>query len=197
MAKTIKFAGPSKKMMEALENEGLNIQWPKAGNLKEENLAIEGTFYTGADWEKLVVIDLRDKCGLSSKSGVDYAIAKELVDAYEAFDIDEEMQLYLQGTTDERQARGVPDAARLLEDMKEQEERLNRFSDVADAVAGGRPVPPEHDNRKIEIDGNTAEQIVALLEYAKDHLDPHATVDCLNVPNCMDIINELKRKLEG
>lgn len=194
--KKIKYVGPSKKMAEALEEEGLRIEWPKAIK-SNSDLAIEGMFYTGCDWEKMVVIDLRDKCGLTSKSGVDIAIAKELEDAYEAFDIDEEMQLNLQGTAEEREARGVPDADRLLEDMKEQEERLHRFSVVADAVASGKPVPQKPDNRKIEIDGNTAEKIVALLEYAKDYLDPHATVDCLNVPDCMDIINELKRKLEG
>jgi len=189
MAKTRKFAGPSKKMMEALEKEGLIIQWPKAGNLKEEALAIDGSFYTGIDWEKLVFIDLRNKCGLASKSGVDIAIAKELEDAYEAFDIGEEMQLNLEGTAEEREARGVPDAARLLEDMQEQEERLHRFSVVADAVASGNPIPPESDNRKIEIDGATAENIVVILEYAMNHGASEG--------HCKPIIEELNRKLEG
>ena len=57
----MKYAGPTKKMMQALEDEGLNIAWPKTGNVKDEELlAIDATFYTGCDWEKLVLIDLRN-----------------------------------------------------------------------------------------------------------------------------------------
>lgn len=196
----MKFAGPTKKMMQALEDEGLNIRWPDTGTVKDDNtLAIEGSFYTGTagQYEKLVLIDLRNEGDLSTKSKVDAAIWNQLDLAYDNFSVDEEMQLNMEGTAEERLARGVPSAEELLEDMKEQERRLKRFSDVAGAVAEGRDIPKEEDERTIEIDGNTAEQIVALLEYAKDYLDPHATVDCLNVPDCMDIINELKRKLEG
>lgn len=189
----MKFAGPTKKMMQALEDEGLNIRWPDTGTVKDDNtLAIEGTFYTGTagQYEKLVLIDLRDEGDLSTKKKVDAAIWNQLDLAYDNFSIDEEMQLNMG-------ANGAPDAADLLADMQEQESRLKRFSEVAGAVAEGREIPKEEDERTIEIDGNTAEQIVALLEYAKDYLDPHATVDCLNVPDCMNIINELKRKLEG
>ena len=196
----MKFAGPTKKMMQALEDEGLNIRWPDTGTVKDDNtLAIEGTFYTGTagQYEKLVTIDLRDEGDLSTKKNVDAAISNQLDEAYECFSIDDELQLNMEGTAEERLARGVPSATELLKDMQEQDSRLKRFAAVAEAVSSGRPVPKEEDERTIEIDGNTAEQIVALLEYAKDYLDPHATVDCLNVPDCMNIINELKRKLEG
>ena len=136
-AKAKKFIGPSKRMAEALEAEGLYVKWPSV--IKgEEDLAIEGTFTTGEGWEKLVTIDLRDKLALGTKAGVDNAISYELTEAYEAFDVDEELKLNLG-------ANGAPDAERLLEDMKEQEKCLKRFSDVADAVASGRPLPVAED----------------------------------------------------
>lgn len=194
--KKIKYVGPSKKMAEALEAEGLHIEWPKAIK-SNSDLAIEGTFYTGCDWEKIVTIDLRGKIGLDTKAGVNNAIAYELNEAYEAFDINEELNLNLQGTAEEREARGVPDAARLLEDMQEQESCLKRFSEVADAVASGKPVPPEEDTRKVELDGNTAEKVVAILEVCRNHLDATATVDCLNVVTCDSLIKEIKGQLEG
>lgn len=159
----IKFAGPTKKMIDALQNEGLNITWPKA--VKEiDDLAIEGMFYTGYDWEKIVLIDLRGKVGIESKSGVDNAISYELREAYENFEINEEMHLYLQGSASEREARGVPDADRLLEDMQEQEKMLKRFADVADAVASGRPIPSVDDEAEITIKGNDAKRVCDLLE---------------------------------
>ena len=194
----MKYAGPTKKMMQALEDAGLNVSWPKTGTVKDDYiLAIEGTFYTGCDWEKIVTIDLRGMIGLDTKAGVDNAIYYELNKAYEAFDINEELELNLQGTEEEREARGVPDADRLLEDMQEQESCLKRFSEVADAVASGKPVPPDKDTRKVELDGDTAEKVVAILEVCRDHLDATATVDCLNVETCDFLIKEIKGQLEG
>lgn len=135
----MKYAGPTKKMMKALEDEGLNITWPKTGNVKDEELlAIDATFYTGCDWEKLVLIDLRTMLRIDTKAGVDNAVANQLQEAYDNFDIDEEMQVNMG-------ANGAPDAERLLEDMKEQESCLKRFAEVANAVAEGRPLPVAED----------------------------------------------------
>lgn len=161
--KKIKFAGPSKKMAEALGNEGLRIDWPKTIHDRED-LAIEATFYTGCDWEKGVLIDLRDMLALESKAGVDNAVANQFREAYDNFDIDEEMQLNLQGSASEREARGVPDAARLLEDMKEQEKCLKRFAEVAEAVAEGREIPANGDNEEVTIRGKDAKRVADLLE---------------------------------
>lgn len=162
--KKIKFAGPSKKMAEALENEGLHIAWPKT--IKDENdLAIEATYYTGInDYEKSVVIDLRDKVGLTSKSGVDNAISYELREAYEDYNIDEEMSLNLQGTESERMARGVPEATDLLEDLKEAEKCLKRFAEVADAVAEGRKIPTKEDSVEVSVSGKDAKRVADILE---------------------------------
>lgn len=187
-ANTIKYVGPSKKMAKALEKEGLRINWPPTGNIEDkELLAIDAIFETGEGWEKSVLIDLRNMLALNSKAGVDNAIANQFQEEYDNFDIDEEMKIHLEGTARERELRGVPDAARLLEDMKEQISRLERFADVANAVAEGREIPAESDGVKIEIDGATAENIVSLLEYAMNHGASEA--------HCKPIIDELNRKL--
>jgi len=153
----IKFAGPTKKMAEALENEGLHVTWPKAIE-DEEDLAIEATYYTGInDYEKCVTIDLRDKVGIGSKAGVDNAIAYELREAYEAYDIDENMRINLGG-------RGAPGAADLLADLQEAEKCLERFADVADAVASGSPIPKKEDEAEITIRGKDAKRVCDILE---------------------------------
>lgn len=167
----IKYAGPSKRMTSALEDEGLYVSWPKKIE-SEGDLAIEATFYTGCDWEKLVLIDLRDEGDLSTKHNVDAAISNQLDEAYECFDIDEEMKLHMEGSIEERSRRGVPEAARLLEDMQEQESRLKRFSEVAEAVSCGRPIPPEKtepmDEECIHITKQMAQDIVYYLKTAYD-----------------------------
>lgn len=161
--KKIKFAGPTKKMMDALENEGLRIDWPKTIHDRED-LAIDATFYTGCSWEKSVLIDLRDMLALESKAGVDNAVANQFREAYDNFDIDEEVQLNLQGSASEREARGVPDAVRLLEDMQEQEKMLKRFAEVAEAVAEGREIPAEEDTAEVTLGGKDARRVADLLE---------------------------------
>lgn len=161
--KKIRFAGPTKKMMDALENEGLYVYWP-VDIYDEEQLAFDATFCTGADWEKSLCIDLRNTPALDTKSGVDKAVAAELQEEYDNFDIDEEMKLNLEGTPSDRAARGVPDVARLFEDMKEQQKRLKRFAEVADAVAEGRKIPDKGDNAKVTMRGKDAKRVADLLE---------------------------------
>lgn len=161
--KKIKFAGPSKKMRDALEGEGLKVAWPEEVH-DEEQLAFDGIFTTGDDWEKLVCIDLRNYVSLGYKAGCDNAIAAELQSAYDNFDVDEELKLNMQGTESERRERGVPDAARLLEDMQEQEKRLERFAEVANAVAEGREIPAKEDSVEVSISGKHAKRVADLLE---------------------------------
>ena len=155
-----KFVGPSKKMMDALEEEGLYVVWPKSVE-SDSNLCIEATYYTGInDYEKIVNIDLRDRGLLdkgTTKDDVDEAIHRELYDAWQCYDIDEEMQINLG-------ARGAPDAANLLEDLKEAERKLERFADVAAAVANGRPIPDAADKTEIVIRGKDAKRLCDLLE---------------------------------
>ena len=185
----MKYAGPTKKMIKALEEEGLNIAWPKTGNVKDEELlAIDATFYTGCDWEKLVLIDLRRMLAIDSKAGVDNAVANQLQEAYDNFDIDEEMKVNMG-------ANGAPDAERLLEDMKEQEACLKRFAEVANAVAEGRPVPPKEveakDGVTVTLTAEKAERVKEILARAV----PLLTASDIELVN--DLIAEINRKLEG
>ncbi len=169
----MKFAGPTKKMMQALEDEGLNIRWPDTGTVKDDNtLAIEGTFYTGTagQYEKLVVIDLRDEGDLSTKKNVDAAISNQLDEAYENFSVDEEMELNMG-------ANGAPSAADLLADLQEQDSRLKRFAEVAEAVSSGREIPKEEDNTEITISGKDAMRIVELLKKVGDYKYTHSFPD--------------------
>lgn len=155
--KRIKFAGPTKKMIQALENEGLKVEWPKVID-EEEDLAIEATYYTGINaYEKLVLIDLRNYRPLDSKKEVDIAISDQLRQAYEAYDIDEEMKLNLGGN-------GAPGAVELIKDLQEAEQKLERFADVADAVASGKPIPCKEDNAEITISVKDAKRICNILD---------------------------------
>lgn len=164
-ANTIKYVGPSKKMADALEEEGLRINWPPTGNIEDkELLAIDAIFETGEGWEKSVLIDLRNMLALDSKAGVDDAIANQLQEEYDNFDIDEEMKIHLEGSAREREKRGVPDAARLLEDMKEQKSHLERFAAVANAVMNGKPIPAKEDDAEITVRGKDAKRVCDLLE---------------------------------
>ena len=185
----MKYVGPTKKMMKALEDEGLYVDWPKTGNVKDEELlAIEGSFTTGPDWEKGVLIDLRHMVALDSKSGVDKAVANQLQEEYDNYDVDEEVKLNLEGSEAERNARGVPDAARLVDDIKEKERRLKRFAEVANAVAEGRKIPEEEDGNEITISGNDAKLIVEVMGRA---------ISALPVPVCVvkELMDKINRQL--
>lgn len=184
----MKFAGPTKKMMQALEDEGLNIRWPDAGNVKDDNtLAIEGTFYTGpaGQYEKLVLIDLRNEGDLSTKSNVDAAISNQLDEAYENFSVDEEMELNMG-------ANGAPSAADLLADMQEQDSRLKRFAEVAEAVSSGREIPAEKGEEKVvTLTAEMAEMVKEIMAGAVPHLTDR------NIERVNEIIHEINRQLEG
>ena len=86
------------------------------------------------------------------------------IEAYEAYDVNEELALNLQGSAAEREARGVPEAADLLADLQEAEKCLERFADVADAVASGRPIPKQENEAEITIRGKDAKRVCDLLE---------------------------------
>lgn len=148
------FIQPTDKMKKALEEEGLNIEWPK-GKVDIEDFAIEGFFYTGAgDWEKIASIDLRYK-EITDAEEADRAIAEELLSSYENYDVGEEFVLH-------QNVRGAPEAEELFEDLKEAEARLERFQEVAWAVVSGKPIPPEKEPN-ITISLSEAKSIVEML----------------------------------
>lgn len=184
--KKIVFAGPSQRMKDELEKAGLHVEWPT--DVKdEEELAIDGTFYTGAgDWEKNVLIDLR-KADLSTTDDVDYAISAQLVSAYEDWDVDEEVKLAL-----EANRPGTPDASTLVADMQEAEKRLDYFSNVAEAVYRCMAVPQEkEDGVTVTLTAEKAERVKEILARAVPLLAA-SDIELVN-----DLIAEINRKLEN
>ena len=157
-----KFVGPTKKMADALEDEGLHIEWPKTIE-DESDLAIEGSFLTGPGWEKTVVIDLRDEGELKTKAEVDEAICRQLEVSWESFDVGDELALHMQGSAYERDARGVPEPDRLVADLYEQDARLERFYNVAEAVVGGYNIPPEKEKENIHLTETDTETVCKFL----------------------------------
>ena len=176
------FVQPTDKMKEILEEEGLNIVWPE-GEVDIEDFAIDGYFYTGAgDWEKIACIDLRDK-EITDAEEADKAIAEELQEAYDNYDIVEEFTLYLN-------VRGVPKAEELFEDLKEAKDRLERFAELAYAVAYGRPIPKEVEEvDKVEIPLDKVQSIVRLLSIG------HPSEEIFNRKERLALIDYLKEKI--
>ena len=125
--KAKKFIGPTKRMRDALEEAGLNIDWPTEITDGEE-LAVDGVFYTGDGWQKIVLIDLRAR-DYRTKAEVDVAVADQLDAAYEDFDVDEEAEMYICSDIP-----GKPSVDRIVEDMREQEKMLRKFYETASAV---------------------------------------------------------------
>lgn len=151
------FIQPTDKMKKVLDEEGLNIDWPK-GKVDIASFAIDGYFYTGAgDWEKAVVIDLRDK-EITNAKEADKAIADQLQVAYDNYDVGEEFKIYIG-------VRGAPEAETLWEDLKEAKDSLKRFAELAYAVCRGKEIPPEKtEEKKVEITLEKAKQIVEFLK---------------------------------
>lgn len=177
------FVQPTDKMKKILEEEGLDIDWPE-GEVDIESFAIEGYYYTGAgDWEKTAFIDLRNK-EITNAVAADRAIAYQLQEAYDNYDIGEEFKINIGG-------RGAPDAEELFEDLKEAKAKLERFAEVAYAVAHGRPIPKAAGTEDtIEISIERVKTIVRLLSIG------HPQEEIFNRKDRLELINYLKGKLE-
>lgn len=160
------FAGPTKKMMKALEDEGLMVDWPAGCPTDGEELAMDGYFCIGADRRASLFIDLRGKDGLGRKSRVDSLVAEELAEERDNFDIDEEFEQGMNMSGLGRAAEGKPTPSELWSDLKEEKALLERFAEVAEAVAGGRPIPSKE---KPIVDGEpvhiTAGDASAIIDY--------------------------------
>lgn len=159
--KTIK---PSKKMMEALENEGLYITWPD--DVRDE--CPDATYYTSnGKFEKLVYIDFRDpkSLRLETEHEVDIAVAEQLDAAWRGYSVEEEMELLMAIPTKDRIARRIPAVRDLIEDLEEAERKLSRFAEVACAVVNDTPIPERDDDaeKTIKLSLKDCKKIVSVL----------------------------------
>lgn len=183
--KTIK---PSKKMMEALENEGLYITWPD--DVRDE--CPDATYYTSnGKFEKLVYIDFRDpeSLRLETEQEVDIAVAEQLDAAWRGYSVEEEMELLMAIPTKDRIARRIPAVSDLIKDLEEAERKLSRFTEVALAVAYNRQIP------ELNIAANTPLEIpLADCKMVLDVLkDFHAGRPCDG--RCEELMMTLERKI--
>ena len=155
----MKFVQPTKRMKQALQDEGLRIVWPK-GNVCEGEFCVEGTFFTGSGAENIVNIDLRDNIkSRKTANSVDKAIFEQLRDAELSFDVEEELRYHLEGGC------GYRSIKEMYADFEEQASLLSRFAKVALAVVRGDEIPPEKtEEKKVEISLEKAKQIVEFLK---------------------------------
>ena len=130
-----KSIGLSKKMLDALADEGLIL----TKSVEQNGIIYEGSFFTGVDYEKTVNIDLRGKRP-KTKRQADKIACIELRVAYDQYSVAEQMRKCLNAQNDGLQ--GVPEPERLLADLQEEEAQLERFADVANAVYWKQPIPP-------------------------------------------------------
>ena len=163
----VKFAGLSDRMVRALDDAGLVVNFP-TGEVDVEELAFDWEFQTTHGW-KTVFIDLRHEFDdteedvLVTQEAVDQAVARQFVWAYDNFDVDDEVALIMNGTTqDERRRRGVPEASELVRDIEEEERMLEHFRWVAEAVVMDRPVP-KRKHGPVELSGVNAESVLGFL----------------------------------
>jgi len=131
----MKRIGLSKRMLDALEAEGLTL----TKSVERDGIIYEGLFHTGIDHEKIVHIDLRGKRP-ETKQQADQIACIELRDAYDNYSVAEQMRMYLDAAA--HGLDGVPEPDKLLADLQEEEARLERLADVANAVYWRQPIPP-------------------------------------------------------
>lgn len=180
--KTIK---PSKKMMEALDKEGLSVNWPD--DVRGE--CIDASYWTSnGSYEKIANIDFRSYT-LNTQKDVDLAISEQLDECYQCFSVDEEMSLHMSIKADERIAHGTPSARDLVEDLEEAEQMLGHFAKVACAVVNDTPIP--------ERDGDAEKTIKLSLKDCKMVLDVlkdfHAGRPCDG--RCEELMTKVERKI--
>jgi len=158
----VKFAGLSDRMVRELDDAGLVVDF-STGEVDVEELAFDWEFQTKYGM-KTVSIDLRDEDAeeLATKEGVDWAVARQFMAAYDNFDVDDEVALFMEGTQDERRRRGVPRASELVRDIEEEKRMLKHFRWVSEAVVMDRPVP-KRKHGMVELSGIDAESVLGFL----------------------------------
>ena len=186
-----KAIGPSKAMRDALEAEGLHIDWPD-----DIYVPVEGKFTVGRDTEKCITFHFDwKKDTLKTSADFDRSIEEELYVAY--MDCNwycdlKESDLEELKRSGELSWYNVID---LLNASLQTERRLSRFCWVAGCVIHGDPLPPREKMQgmceTIYIDPTMATQIRECLMKAYPNLK-----GCECAKNIGRTIDELAWKLD-
>ena len=135
----VKSVGPSKAMMEALESEGLHVDWPD-----DIFVELKGTFSTKSGSEHAVLLDFHYmKDSVKTSADVDRHIAQCLYEAWMEYT----WTCELRGSALDELRRNDnlcwSEVIRVLTDCIQKERNLSRFCWVVSSVIDGEPVPPK------------------------------------------------------
>ena len=135
----VKLVGPSKAMADALEAEGLHINWPDY-----IYVPIKGFYTTPDGFERILNIDLGGlEDSVETSDDVDSAVAHCLYVAYMEFnwryELDEKVLSDLYRNHNLCWGRVITH----IENSKMTEKTLHRFYWVAMAIVNGDPIPPK------------------------------------------------------
>ena len=135
----VKPIGPSKAMIDALEAEGLQINWPD-----DIFVAIKGTFSTQSGTEQTVMLDFSYmKDSVKTSADVDRHIAQCLYESWMEYNWIYELK---EGAFEELRRNDNlcwSEVIRVLTDCIQTERRLSRFEWVAQSVIDGETIPPK------------------------------------------------------
>ena len=135
----VKSVGPSKAMVEALESEGLHVDWPDDIFFVD----LKGTFTTGSGLEHTVMLDFSHaEDYVKTSADADRYIAQCLYESWMEYNWIYELK---EGAFEELRRNDNlcwSEVIRVLTDCIQTERRLSRFEWVAQSVIHGEPVPP-------------------------------------------------------
>ena len=188
----VKPVGPSKAMMDALESEGLHVDWPDDIFFVD----LKGTFTTGSGLEHTVMLDFSHaEDYVKTSADADRYIAQCLYEAWMEYN----WMYELKSDTFEELRRNDNlrwhEVIRVLEDCIQTERRLSRFEWVANCVLDGDPIPPKEQMQGFCETVHITPMMAA--EIRECLIKAYPTVkDCPCAKNIGDIIDELAWKLD-
>lgn len=129
--------GPSKAIMEALESEGLHVEWPD-----DIFVEIKGTFSTKSGSEHAVLLDFSYmKDAVKTSADVDRHIAQCLYEAWMEYTWTCELRGSVLDELRRNDNLCWSEVIRVLTDCIQKERHLSRFFWVVSSVIDGEPVP--------------------------------------------------------
>lgn len=187
----VKTIGPSKSMMDALESEGLHVDWPD-----DIFVDLKGTFTTGSGLEHTVMLDFSHaEDYVKTSADVDRYIAQCLYEAWMEYTWEVELNADALDELSRNDKLNWYEVIRVLEDCIQTERRLSRFEWVANCVLDGEPIPPKEQRQgfceTVHITPMMAAEIRECLIKAYPSVK-----DCPCAKNIGDIIDELAWKLD-
>ena len=130
---------PSKAMMDALESEGLHVDWPD-----DIFVELKGTFTTKSELEHTVMLDFSyAEDSVKTSADVDKYISQCLYEAWMEYNWIYELKADAFEELRRNDKLNWYEVIRVLTDCIQVERDLSRFCWVVSSVIDGEPVPPK------------------------------------------------------